>query len=187
MAVVSQSARRGWVAGPLISTGHALLELALVVLIAFGLSTGLARPAVQTLIALLGGGLLIWMGAGMALAALRGNVHLPGKEKGSAIMTGWQILGLGMVTTISNPFWYAWWVTVAAGYLAQAQTLGAASIAAFYLGHISADYGWNTALAALVGGGRRWFTDRHYRGIIFVCGAFLIYLGLVFLLRGLSF
>ena len=85
---------------------------------------------------------------------------------------------------MSYPFWYAWWTTVAAGYLVQAQALGLAAVAMFYLGHISADYAWDTILSGIVGTGRRWPNDRVYRGIIVLCGGFLIYLGGVFLAAG---
>jgi threonine/homoserine/homoserine lactone efflux protein len=100
-------------------------------------------------------------------------------------MGRWQIFGMGMLTTISNPFWYAWWVTVAARYLTQASGVGAASVAAFFLGHASADYGWNTALSSLVGGGKRWISDGLYRALIGVCGVFLVYVGVMFLLQGI--
>ena len=96
------------------------------------------------------------------------------------MLNDWQLLGLGMLATISNPFWYAWWVTVAAGYLAQAEAL-VGGIAAFYLGHITADFAWNTTLSTIIGGGKRWITDRVYQIIILLSGAFFIYLGIVFL------
>lgn len=73
-------------------------------------------------------------------------------------------------------------MTVAASYLSQA--LSMAGVAAFYLGHVSADFAWDTALSSMVGGGRRWMTDRVYQVIIILCGAFLVYLGLVFLRQG---
>ena len=185
-AVITQSPRRGWLVGPLVSTGHSLLELAMVVLIAFGLSQGLAQPGVQTAIALAGGLLLLWMGGGMAWGAWRGKIHLPGREDEAKTTGRWQMLGLGAMATITNPFWYAWWVTAAAGYLAQARALGPGAIAAFYLGHISADYGWNTVLSTVVGGGRRWITDGVFRAINGACGLFLVYLGITFLLRAFS-
>src|SRR5512146_1298972 len=99
-AIESQSPSRGWLVGPLISAGHALLELAAVLLIVFGLSATLAHPAIQTGVALLGGVLLLWMGGGMLLGALRGKIHLPGKEQGARQMSRWQIVGLGALTTI---------------------------------------------------------------------------------------
>jgi threonine/homoserine/homoserine lactone efflux protein len=91
------------------------------------------------------------------------------------------------MATITNPFWYAWWVTAAAGYLAQARALGLGAVAAFYLGHISADYGWNTVLSTVVGGGRRWITDGVFRAINGACGLFLVYLGFTFLVKASSF
>ena len=183
-AIVSQSPSRGWLVGPLISAGHALLELAAVLLIVFGLSATLAHPAIQTAVALLGGVLLLWMGGGLVWGALRGNLHLPGTGQDARRLSRWQIVGLGALTTITNPFWYAWWMTVAAGYLVFYNTVGAWAVLAFYLGHISADLGWNTLLSSVVGSGKRWITDRIYRGLIVVCGGFLVYLGITFLLKG---
>lgn len=185
-AIVSQAPRRGWLVGPLVATGHSLMELAIVILIAVGLGSGMTSPKIQTAIAMLGGALLIWMGAAMVWSAMRGKARLPGENSGSATMSSTQLIGLGVLATISNPFWYAWWVTVAAGYLSQVQAFGLAAVGAFYLGHISADYAWDTALSTVVAGGRRWINDTVYRIIILVCGTFFVYLGIVFMLQGLS-
>ncbi|TAK11514.1 MAG: hypothetical protein EPO32_11745 [Anaerolineae bacterium] len=180
-AIVSQAPRAGWRVGPLVATGHSLMEAVLVVLIALGLAAGMARPGVQLALALGGGLLLLWMGGGMLWALRQGKVRIPGVSAEGATLTPRQMIRLGMLTTLSNPFWYAWWVTVAAGYLGQAQQLGTAAVAAFYFGHISADYAWDTALSTLVGAGRRWITEPVYRGLVGLSGAFFIYLGLVFL------
>jgi len=185
-AIVSQTPRRGWLVGPLVSSGHALLELVIVILIAVGLGVGLAGSRVQIAIAILGGALLLWMGASMIWSVWRGQVRLPGRDDGAETMSYVRLVGLGMLATIGNPFWYAWWVTVAAGYLAQVQALSLAAVGAFYLGHVSADYAWNTLLSSVIAGGRRWISDNLYRGIILVCGAFFIYLGGVFLVQGVN-
>jgi len=180
-AVVSQAPRRGWVVGPLIASGHALLELGLVILIGVGLSQAMAHPTVQLVIAGLGGALLLWMGASMLRGALRGKVELAQATADEGQLPARQLMLLGVVTTLSNPFWYAWWMTVAAGYLLQAQALGASAVAAFYLGHISVDYAWDTLLAGVMGAGRRWIDERLYRAIIGLCGAFFLYLGVQYL------
>ena len=185
-AIVSQAPRRGWSTGPLVAAGHSLLELILVLLVGFGLATVLSGAAIQTAIALLGGLLLIWMGAKMIMDAWRGTVRLPGAHDEEPAMTTRQLVGLGMLATVSNPFWYAWWVTVAAGYLAQARLLGLEAVAAFYVGHISADFAWDTFLSTAVASGRRWMTPGVYRGLIGLCGAFLVYFGVVFLMQGIS-
>ena len=180
-AIVSESARRGFIVGPLVAAGHALLELIMVVLLALGLSAGLNTPAITTAIALIGGALLLWMGAGMAWSALKGRIGLPKPGAHVKRFSNWQLIGLGVGATVVNPFWYVWWVTVAATYILTAQALGWAGVLAFYLGHISADFLWDSALSGVVGGGRRWITDGVYKTVIVVCGLYLIYLGGVFI------
>jgi threonine/homoserine/homoserine lactone efflux protein len=184
-AIVSQAPRRGWLVGPLLATGHAVLELALVILIALGLGAGLARPGIRLIIAILGGLLLIGMGASMLWDNWRGKLHMPSQDEKLSLMSYRQIIGLGMLATLTNPFWYAWWVTVAAGYLAWVQALGIAAVAAFYLGHVTADYAWDTVLSTIMGGGRRWMNDAIYMGMLVVCGGFFMYLGILFLNQGL--
>jgi threonine/homoserine/homoserine lactone efflux protein len=185
-AIVSQAPRRGWLTGPLVATGHTALEFIMVILLTLGLGVGLAHSSVQTVIALLGGILLAWMGTSMIKDTWRGKIHLPGKKEVISQMRSRQLIGLGMVATISNPFWFAWWVTVAAGYLAQARAVSLILVLAFYFGHISADITWDTILSTLVGGGSRWMTDRVYRLVFYACGAFFLYLSWVFLSQGIK-
>ncbi|HJW89310.1 MAG TPA: LysE family transporter, partial [Anaerolineales bacterium] len=64
--------------------------------------------------------------------------------------------------------------------------LGLEAVAAFYVGHISADFAWDTFLSTAVASGRRWMTPGVYRGLIGLCGAFLVYFGVVFLMQGIS-
>jgi threonine/homoserine/homoserine lactone efflux protein len=124
------------------------------------------------------------MGGGMLNGIRKGKISLPGVDVDAEEISPQRLIVLGTVTTLSNPFWYAWWVTVAAGYLAEAQALGVASIAAFFLGHISADYAWDTLLSTVIGGGKNWISDPVYKGIILVCGIFFIYLGGMFMIQG---
>ncbi|MFZ6029329.1 MAG: LysE family transporter [Chloroflexota bacterium] len=182
-AIVSQTPRQGWKVGPLVATGHALMELGIILLISLGLS-GLTHPGVQIAVAWIGGGLLLWMGGVTLWETLRGKVRLPRPEDGGRSLSGRQLVGLGALATLGNPFWYAWWVTVAAGYLASAKAAGAGAVAAFYVGHISADYAWDTLLSTVIGGGRRWMNDGLYRLLLAGCGLFFVYLGGVFLFQG---
>ena len=185
-AIVSQAPRRGWQVGPLVATGHSLLELLMVFLITLGLGTILARQNVQIAIAFTGALLLAWMGGMLIWDVLRGRIRLPGQVEGSSSLAPVQLVTLGVAATVTNPFWYAWWVTVAAGYLAQAQAASMPAVLAFYAGHISADYAWDTVLSTVVGGGRRWMTDGLYQFLLFACGAFFLYLGWVFLNQGMA-
>ena len=182
-AIVSESARRGFVVGPLVATGHVALEFVMVVLLALGLSAGLNTPAVLTPVSLLGGTLLVWMGGGMVWGALRGKLALPKPGVEVKLLGNWQLLGLGAGATLVNPFWYAWWVTVGTTYMAypQVRAFGLMGLLVFYFGHITGDYLWDCILSGVVGGGRKWLTDGFYKWIIVACGAYLVYLGGVFM------
>jgi len=156
------------------------------VLISLGLSSVLGAPAVQTAIALLGGLLLLWMGGEMLVSALKGKMRLPEGDAGQAKMNFGRMLTLGVVASVTNPFWYAWWMTAAAVYLLQAKAVGLMPVAGFYFGHISADFLWNTALSTVVGSGKMIITNQVYTGLISACSLFLIFLGLKFLLSGIT-
>lgn len=102
-AIVSQAPRQGWKTGPLVAVGHALLEFAIVALLMLGLGVGLEHPNIQRAIAIAGGGLLVWMGVLMLRAVRRGEVRLPGVDDGQKPISSGQLIGLGMLATITNP------------------------------------------------------------------------------------
>lgn len=185
-AIVSQAPRRGWSVGPLVASGHSLTELVIIVLLAMGLAAGLNTPTIQIVIAIIGGGLLLWMGLGMLTGVIRNKIRVPGISDSTGHLSNPQLIRLGVITTLSNPFWYAWWVTAVPAYLTQLNAVAPLAISAFYIGHISADYAWDTLLSTVVAGGRRWINDTVYRIIIMVCGLFFVYLGISFLWRGIQ-
>lgn len=185
-AIVTEAPRRGWRAGPLIATGHIMLELILIILIALGLSTVLANTNIQQLIALAGSVLLLYMGFSYIWSVLKGTISLPDANSRLRSGSSRSLIGLGVITTISNPFWYAWWATIVPGYLGDSRILGLGTIATFYLGHITADYLWDTFLSATISAGGRWLTEARYKLLILITGGFMIYLGVVFAQQGLS-
>ncbi|NIS79460.1 MAG: LysE family transporter [Anaerolineales bacterium] len=180
-AIVTEAPRHGWRVGPLVASGHTFLELIIVIFLSLGLSASMASPTVRTIIAVCGGAVLIWIGASYVIGSWKATIQLPRADGAVPSRSTFSLILLGMLTTLSNPFWYTWWVTVAAGYLAQAQAISPNAIAVFYLGHISADFVWDTALAATTSAGRRWLTDRRYRILILLTGGFMLYLGFAFL------
>ena len=66
---VSEGARRGVIAGPLITAGHALAEVAMLILLAVGLTNVLHQPMVIGAVGVLGGGVLPRMAWGAGVAA----------------------------------------------------------------------------------------------------------------------
>lgn len=184
--IISQAPRSGWRIGPLITIGHAILELLMVLALAFGLQSILALPAVEILIALLGGALLIWMGFSMLLRLRQGRFSITSAAEEEQKETMRRVVWLGILATVANPFWFGWWVSVPPSYLSQVGELGFLALMAFFIGHISADFAWNSFLAAAVGGGRKWINDRVYKIILGACAFFFVYLGFTFLGAGIS-
>lgn len=186
VAVVNEGARRGLWVGPLVTLGHAIAEIVIVVLISLGLTNILQFPALRVLIALAGGAFLVWMGGSMIWGAWRGKMSLPAAGDDSMpVLNARQMVGLGLSTTLSNPFWFIWWVTVGAGILLGWQSeMGLVVVPVFFAGHIIVDLSWNTFLAAVVASGRRWLTDGRYRALIVVTSLFLVYVGVQFLGEG---
>src|SRR4030067_1678317 len=104
-AIVTETPRKGWQAGPLIATGHILLELIFISLIGIGLSKGFAQSGILRYIAFGGSFLLFYMGGGYWVMVLRGKAKLPEPSLVEGSFQNSSLVFLGMLTTISNPFW----------------------------------------------------------------------------------
>lgn len=187
-----EGVRRGFWAGPVMAAGHSVLELVLVIGLALGLNQLLDRDAVTATVALAGGAFLVWMGATTALQA-RGfqfeaedDARPPEQRVWRPSVAG-PLAMAGVLVSLSNPFWVAWWATIGAAYIAKALDQGVLGVGAFYGGHILADIGWLSMVAFAVAGGRRIMNRRVYQGLMAVCGVFLVALGGWFLASGIGY
>lgn len=175
---VAKVARKGFWQGPLIVFGHAILELVLVSLLLLGLRSALDSPAVIIAASGIGGLALILMGIDIVAEVSAGRIHLS-LEAGSKREVASATLS-GIITSLSNPYWTIWWLTIGAGYLAIASRSGTSGTVGFYFGHISGDLAWYTLVAAMVAKGRQYLSDRFFRSFLFACGVFMIVLGVYF-------
>jgi len=180
VVTVSHAARRGFIVGPLIVLGHAILEMAVVVGVSLGLGDFLVLGTVTGVLGIAGGGVLIWMGWGM-LAGKGG-----GEEEGTefARMGARSPVVAGILTSLSNPYWFLWWATVGLAYISLSLKKGLGGVSAFYSGHILSDLLWYSFIAGLIAMGRRFVAGRIYRAFFLFCGAFLVLFGFYFLYRG---
>lgn len=176
---IAESARRGFKAGPLIISGHALLELILVLAIILGLGAYLKSSIVMGIIALLGGAMLIWLGIGMLRTA--GGLSLRAEKVGIGPKYTPHPVVLGMVASVSNPYWTLWWATIGLGYLMAAMKLGIGGVIMFFFGHITADFAWYSIVSLGISRGKSLLKDRTYQMIIRFCGLFLLGFGVWFL------
>jgi threonine/homoserine/homoserine lactone efflux protein len=212
---VAETLKRGFRAAPLTILGHATLELALILAILGGLSVYLKQQAVFHTIALLGGFFLILMGLSLVRDGLQGafssfklKAEEEEKEAGEVLAhfdasseilspsvmepSGKYTRGRslhpvagGILISLANPYWSLWWLTIGLGYLSLALKSGSAGIVTFFSGHILADLGWYSLVAAAICGGRRVLNDSVFRILILGCGVFLLALGAYFIYLGI--
>lgn len=184
---LTESARRGFWAGPLITAGHALAELAVVLALALGVGEALQHNWLVGAIGFFGGLFLLWMGFDIARTAWLGRVTLDGPPATTAQGSRQSPVVTGVLASVVNPYWFLWWGTVGTGYLLLFVKFGILGIVVFYLAHISTDLLWNSLLSFVVASGRRILSDRGYRGILVACGLFLMALSVYFIGSGVSF
>ncbi len=180
-AAISESSQRGFIVGPLMIAGHAILELALVIALLTGLAPFLQLPAVFVATALIGSVILFWMAWGMfrSLPSLHLSWDADQKQRNHPVLSG-------ILMSVVNPYWIIWWATIGLGYILYSWQFGLAGVAFFFTGHILADFVWYSIVTATVAGGRRFLTDRLYRGLIAVCATFLVVFAGYFVYAGLT-
>ncbi|MCK9197408.1 MAG: LysE family translocator [Syntrophales bacterium] len=168
-ATITESSQRGFVAGPLLITGHAILELVLVIALLLGLAPFFQQPAVFVATALIGSIILFYMAFGMFRSLPSLHLSWEGDHK-----RGSHPIINGILMSVANPYWIIWWATIGLGYILYSWRFGFWGIASFFTGHILADMVWYSLVAAAVAGGKQFLTDRVYRRLIAVCAAFLV-------------
>ncbi len=166
---ISESSRRGAIAGPLLILGHGILETALLFALFLGLAPLFKEEWFFLLISAAGGGILLWMAAGMfrSLPSLSLSFQAEEEKRGNIVL-------MGIVMSAANPYWIIWWATIGLGYILRSKEYGVIGVLAFFSGHLLADLAWYALISTAVGKGRSFFSDRMYRGIIGACAGFLV-------------
>lgn len=181
-ATISETLKRGFRAGPLIVAGHAVLELMVLAAVVAGLGRWITQPVIMRVLGLVGGGLLIAMGAHMAWTAESAvRVALQAGPDPKASLRGPFLAGI--LTSVSNAYWAIWWATIGLNLASLALKNGIAGLISFYSGHILSDLVWYSLVAAAVASGRKLCPPLVYRVLITLCGLVLVGLGGLFFFR----
>ena len=178
---ISEAVKKGRRAAIMLIVGHSILEFVLVVGFTFGIYAVLKNPTIIRVIGVLGGAFLFWMGYGLLSDTYHGRVALDLKSNDGSLKLG--PVFQGIATSVSNPYWTLWWVTIGANFVLASLKYGLPGLTSFYFGHILGDFLWYSLVAHVLVTGKRFVTDRIYRGILFICGMFLIVLAVTFILN----
>jgi threonine/homoserine/homoserine lactone efflux protein len=178
------SPRRGFLTGLWVTLGHAVLEAALILALLLGLSELLRIRAVLLVLGTVGCAVLLYMGVGLIRDALRKRIpDLDPERAGSGGVSPLRrlppVLG-GALVSMSNPYWWIWWVTVGSAFMLRFDLSLARwpALTAFYLGHEAGDLAWYLAVSSLLYWGRRRLAGRAYRILLLACGILIIAFGL---------
>ncbi|MDN5277387.1 MAG: hypothetical protein PWR01_1352 [Clostridiales bacterium] len=181
---IDGSLKKGAVAGPVVVSGHGILELVLVMAMAFGLKDFFAQHSVAGVIGLVGGAFLAWMGYDMVRSAVRNSISIEDGAKGR--FNAQNLVLAGAVVSITNPYFIMWWATTGMEMIRQAYALGFLGVTFFYVGHILSDLIWYSAVSFGISRGKKVLSNRLYRWIIFALGLFLIGFSLYFMYSGIK-
>ena len=173
IAVIKSSIETGWTAGPKITLGHMTIEAFLAAIIIFGLSA--VFSSYTDIIAVFGGLALLGFGIMNIKEGFSASTEVSSSSAAKSP------LAAGIITAVTNPYFWLWWLTVGSGFLLDGISGGILMAAAFLAGHWLADISWFTAVSTGVSRGKKIMPQRIYGRVITVCGVFLVIFGVYYI------
>lgn len=208
---ISDSFKNGFIAGPLVTSGHIFTEIFVVVLLLFGLGWLIGSPTASFIIGLVGGIVLVIMG----LQIFKDTPKLKNssdhekknpkndfmvkepdlvKEPDSTKLSSddenygkFRSVLNGSITSLSNPFFFIWWATIGGALIFKGMALaGVLGIFAFLLGHWSSDLAWFSAVSFFSSQSSTLIQAKNYKLIMNLCGGFMVCVGGYFIINSLG-
>lgn len=177
---LKQSLTVGKRAGWIIAAGHAILEFLLIVLIFLGFDSILNSNYAIIGIGIIGGALLMYLGAGMLVGAAKNTTKVIVADDKPRYQN---MLVSGFLISAANPYFLVWWTGVGLAFVMKSYTaFGIAGVAVYYLGHICADFIWYGSISTIIGTTKKFINEKAYRIIIGMLGIVLVVIGFYFLL-----
>lgn len=182
---IDKSIKSGAKSGLLIILGHSLLELLLVILIFTGAGSLLGTQAAQTVIGLLGGLVLIYLGITMIRDVVLNKITVNFETGRKSSRRGMVIAGA--LISAANPYFILWWTIVGLGLILSAyKAFGITGIVLFYIGHMLADMSWYCLVSFLVSRTRKFIKAGVYRMVIVILGICLLGFGAGFIINSIK-
>ncbi|MDI6723856.1 MAG: LysE family transporter [Methanobacterium sp.] len=184
---ISDSVKKGPIAGPQVVLGHIMTESAMMVAILAGVGWIIGSQTAALIIGIIGGAVLIYMGYNLSISSneLHNTINNVNNSKKSGIQHG-SVLN-GIITSLSNPYFFIWWASVGCAFMYKGLELaGIVGLLGFIIGHWSADLSWYSIISFFSSHGTKLMNDRTYKVVMRACGIFLILLGIYFLLSVLK-
>ncbi|MBN1323894.1 MAG: LysE family transporter [Methanotrichaceae archaeon] len=175
VATVNTSLKGGWIAGPKVAAGHAVIEAFIFLLIVMGLAQ--AAQSYSSAIAFIGGLALIVFGILTLLGSREATIARPQEDVSSNPYIA------GMLTSLANPYFWIWWLSIGSALVLEGLEGGLLLAVLFMIGHWGADFGWYTLISTSMDRGRTVLSDGNYRRVLAACGIFLMVFGAYYLTK----
>ena len=160
------------------SLGHAVIEVPLILLIYFGLKEYFQNEILQLVLAVLGGGMIVWMGIDLFRA--RRKMAREGRD------TPYNAFVAGILMSGLNPFFLFWWATVGSLLLTQfIDAVGTWGLPFFIVVHWLCDLVWLSVVSFTVFRTHRFWGLKVQEWIFIVLSAALLYFGGQFIVKGI--
>lgn len=174
-ANVSYGMRGGVKSGVKMATGHAIVELPLVVLLGIGAFSLETFPEFRNIISIVGAITLFTFAVLQIRTTFRKKELILSESKQSPLITG-------VLLSALNPLFILWWMTIGLKLISDAMLIWAFSgILIVFILHIWMDFAWLGAVAFLALKSSRMLSNRNYKILIISLSLMLVYFGITFL------
>ena len=184
-----QTNKRGYLMGIWIITGHAILEMGIILFLLLGFSFVFKNIYVVRGIGLTGGIILCYFGASIIRDVYHNkiptrflNSRISAEEEDTSRRNSKldnPVIG-GILVSMSNPYWWIWWATIGFAFMIQFDISfrNWPNLLAFFLGHEAGDLAWYLLISTMAFFGLRHLNKKAYYGFLFICAIFLILFGI---------
>lgn len=127
-------------AGSFVALGHGLVEFPLMAVIYFGLYHFFQNQSVKIALGFAGGAVLIYMGKGIFNLKKQAEANLNNDPASGATIAG-------AVTSMLNPYFILWWVTVGSALIMKSIAFGIVGFILFAVVHWVCDFIWYSVIS----------------------------------------
>ncbi|MDD5338571.1 MAG: LysE family transporter [Dehalococcoidales bacterium] len=174
---IAKSMKSPW-AGVLVSLGHAVIEVPLILLVYFGLGHFFQNEIVKLVLSVAGGGMIVWMGVDLFRA--RRKLAKEGKD------TSYNAFVAGILMSGLNPFFLVWWATVGSLLLMSfIDAVGTWGMPFFIIVHWLCDLVWLSLVSYTIYKTHRFWGEKVQEWIFIILSLALLYFGGQFIVKGI--
>jgi len=173
---VAKSLKSPWT-GVLVSLGHAVVEVPLIVLVYLGLAEFFQNDILKLVLSVVGGGMIVWMGYDLVRA--RKKILTEGKD------TRYNAFTAGILMSGLNPFFLLWWVTVGSLLILNFRmAVGDWGLPLFIIVHWLCDLVWLSIVSFVIYRTHTFWGEKVQGWVFIVLSLALLYFGVQFIVRG---